>query len=76
MTEIYAILDTEKGDFISFNSKRAWIRVGAAKNAFGLHMPRLVDERGYPIYQRFDEQTRYKIVELTEYYFMYKQLEK
>ncbi len=63
--KIYAILDTSTNEFVSFNSKCAWSKAGNAKNAFGCHMPR---DRNYE-QQRFDEQERHKLIELTEYFY-------
>lgn len=73
MTFIYAILDTETDQFVKMTSgKVAWLTTGAAKNAFLLHMVSYDKKWKKP---KFEEQTRYEIVELTEYYHMYKGLE-
>ncbi len=71
MTKIYAILDTETELFVTYNSKCAWSKAGNAKNAFSQHQPYDKDWKRL----KFEEQTRYKIVELTEYYWMYKGLQ-
>lgn len=71
---IYAILDTQTNQFVSYNSKCAWSKAGNAKNAFAMHSGSRYAPHGARPY--FDEQDRYVIVELSEYYFMYKQLEK
>jgi hypothetical protein len=68
MTSIYGILDTETNEFVSYNSKCAWSKVGNAKNAFNLHTG--ATHSWYnPPRPKFDEQTRYVIVDLTEAYF-------
>jgi hypothetical protein len=69
MTAIYAILDTQTNQFISYGAKIAWNAARNAKNAYNYH-------RDYGDPQRFDEQTRYKLVELTEAYFRLEGLDK
>lgn len=76
MNKIFAIYDTQENTFLSFRSKVAWATIAAAKNAFGLHMPRLYNEAVGYCQQRFDDQTRYEIVELSEVFYRMKQLEK
>jgi len=65
-TKIFAIRNKESGEFVSYNSKCAWAKGGNAKNAFALHhsWPRTL----------WDEQDTHELVELTEYYHMYKDL--
>ncbi len=73
MTKIFAILDTETNQFVKMPSgKVAWESTGAAKSAFLLHMVSYDKNWKKP---KFEEQSRYKIVELTEYYWMYKELQ-
>jgi len=71
MNKIFAILDSETNTFISYNSKCAWSKAGNAKNAFSQHAPY---DKGWNRL-KFDEQTRFVIVELTEPYFRLKGLE-
>jgi hypothetical protein len=66
---IFAIRNKHSGVFLQFKHKAAWTSVGAAKNAFGLHMPRLYNEsKGY-YQQRFDDQDEYEIVDLVEAFY-------
>jgi hypothetical protein len=69
MTAIYGILDTQTNQFISYGAKIAWSASRNAKNAYNYH-------RDYRDPKRFDEQTRYKLVELTEAYFRLEGLDK
>jgi hypothetical protein len=69
MTSIYGILDTETNQFVSYGAKIAWNALRNAKNAYNYH-------RNYGDNKRFDEQTRYVIVDLTEAYFRLEGLEK
>jgi hypothetical protein len=64
MTKIFGILDTTTNEFVSYNSKCAWTKVGNAKNAWANA------HNGYGReFTRFDEQERCKIVDLTEAYY-------
>jgi len=69
MTSIYGILDTETGQFISYGAKIAWNHTRNAKNAYNYH-------RNYNDTKKFDEQTRYEIVNLTEAYFRLEDLKR
>lgn len=72
MTQIFAILDTETDEFVRMQSgKVAWESTGAAKNAFKLHKMEYDSNWKKP---KFEDQTQYVIVNLSEYYFMYKGL--
>lgn len=73
---IYAIRNKHTGIFLQFKHKAAWTSVGAAKSAFGLHMPRVVDENSNLQQQRFDEQDEYEIVDLVEAFYRLEGLEK
>jgi len=53
---LYAILEKKTGEFVVFKNKIAWTSIGAAKNAFGLH---LTESWRNPV--RFDEQDEYEI---------------
>lgn len=67
MTRIYAIRNKETGEFVSYNSKCAWSKIGNAKNAFNLHTGAM---RYYnPPKPKFDEQDVFEIVDLTEAYY-------
>jgi hypothetical protein len=67
MTSIYGILDTEINQFVTVASgKVAWPTARAAKSAYTCHMGPSWCHKERP---RFDEQTRYVIVDLTEAYF-------
>ena len=72
MTKIYVILDTETDQFMSFGSKCAWLKEGFAKAAFQCHYVKYDKNWKKP---KFEEQSRFVVVDLSEYYFMYKQLE-
>lgn len=74
MTKVFAILDTEENKFTSFNSRCAWSKMGTAKNAFTHNNQYWDGDKGF-VRIKYDEQTRYKVVELTEYFYMYKDLE-
>lgn len=65
MTNIFAIVDTENGNFIKFGTKCAWVSVGAAKSALMLHRSQL----GLHKLESFTEQSRYEVVDLTETYY-------
>ncbi len=70
MTKIIAILDTETNEFISYNSKCAWTKPGNAKKAWANA------NNGYGReFVRFDEQSRYKLIDLTETYYRLEGLE-
>ncbi len=71
MTKIIAILDTETNGFISYNSKCAWTKPGNAKNAWANA------NNGYGReFVSFNEQTRHKLVDLTETYYRLEGLNK
>ena len=71
MTKIYGILDTELNEFLSYNSKCGWTKVGNAKNAW------TNANNGYGReHVSFNEQTRYVVVDLTEAYFRLEDLKK
>lgn len=70
MSKIYAIRNKESGEFVSYNSKCAWSKAGNAKNAFTMHQPYSYSTSKV----KFDDQGEFEIIELTEYYFMYKDL--
>jgi hypothetical protein len=69
MTNIYGILDTETNEFVSYNSKCAWSKVGNAKNAFALHSDIYDKFAEQFVKVKFDDQSRFVIVDLTEAYF-------
>lgn len=74
MTAIYGILDTETNQFVCFeNKKLAWAKPAYAKAAWNLHSGAL--DYFNPSH-KFNEQTRYKVVELTEAYYRLEGLEK
>lgn len=73
---IYAIRNKHSGVFLQFKHKAAWTSVGAAKSAFGLHMPRVKDKNGYSVQQRFDNQDEYELVDLMEAFYRLEGLEK
>lgn len=54
MASVFIIIDKETKEQLKFKSKCSWDSTRAAKNAFNLH-------KG----ERFDEQSVYKIIELT-----------
>ena len=71
MTKIYSILDTETNQFCVFNSRNSWSALNALQSSFHAGQKyRLPEEK-----VKWKEQTRWIAVELSEYYFMYKQLE-
>lgn len=73
---IYAIRNKHTGVFLQFKNKAAWTSACAAKNAFGLHMPRLSNEtKGYS-QRRFDDQSEYELVDLVEAFYRLEGLEK
>jgi hypothetical protein len=76
VTKIFGILDTETNEFVSYNSKCAWSKIGNAKNAFALHGNVYDKFAGCFVKPYFDDQTRYVIVDLTETYYRLEGLEK
>lgn len=74
---IFAIRNKHSGVFLQFKHKAAWCSVGAAKSAFGLHMPRQQNQlNGDWQQQRFDDQDEYEIVDLVEAFYRLEGLEK
>jgi hypothetical protein len=61
---IWAIRNIASGEYIKFGSKCAWATCGAAKAAFGLHMPRAHNQVDGFYQQRFDEQSEFEVVDL------------
>ena len=58
---LFAVYDTQTGQFVKFGSKIAWVSTGAAKNAFNLHNGKCGyngDGKG------FNEQNRYIVVQV------------
>ena len=72
---IYAIRNKHSGVFLQFKHKAGWCSVGAAKNAFGMHMPRSYNESVGYHQQRFDDQDEYEIVDMVEVFYRMKDLE-
>lgn len=71
MTKIFAIRNKDTGEFLCYNSKCAWTKVGNAKNAWANA------NNGYGRdFVRFDDQSDYEIVDLTEAYYRLEGLEK
>lgn len=75
MTKIYGIRNKKSGEFIQFNSKCAWSKIGNAKNAFNLHTG-ATHSYYNPPRPKFDEQDEFEIVDLTEAYYRLEGLEK
>lgn len=73
MSKVFAIYNTAEQTFLTFRSKVAWATVGAAKAAYYLHYGCKGKVVGTDHY--FDDQTKYKIVELTEEFYRLKDLE-
>lgn len=73
MSKIYAIYNIEENTFLTFGSKVAWATIGAAKAAYYLHWGCKGKIIGTDHY--FDDQTKYQIVELTEEFYRFKDLE-
>lgn len=70
MTKIYGIRNKATGEFVSYNSKCAWSKIGNAKNAFNLHSDRVYDSFAeFYVRRKFDEQDEYEIVDLTECFY-------
>lgn len=63
---VFLIFDTEDGILWSHGPKAAWISTGAAKNAWNLCSKSYYDDKGDRIKPKFDDQTRYVIVEIHE----------
>lgn len=55
---LYAIRNKNTLEWVVFGSKVAWVSIGAAKNAFQLHMSHWSDT------VNFDEQEDYKLVQV------------
>jgi hypothetical protein len=70
MTKIYAIRNKD-GEFQSFNGKVAWLNRAGAKSSWNAVTNRY--KRGGGII-KWDDQTLYEIVELTEIVHMYEDL--
>jgi len=70
-TKIIAIRCKATGEFIVYNSKCAWTKVGNAKNAWA-------NANRYGAYKdvRFDDQDEYELVNLTETYYRLEELDK
>lgn len=71
-TKIFAILDTETNEFRVFNSRNSWSALNALQSSFHAGQKYWSVDRKV----KWKEQTRYIAVELSDYYFMYKSLEK
>ena len=71
MTKIYSILDTETNQFCVFNNRNSWSALNALQSSF--HAGQKYSRA--PVI-KWKEQKRWIAVELSEYYFMYKSLEK
>lgn len=70
-TKIYAIRCKETGEFQVYNNRCAWTKAGNAKNAW------VNANNGFgKDFIGFDEQEDYEILELTEYVWMYEDLQK
>ncbi len=75
MSKVFAIYDTQENEFVTFNSRCAWSKMGTAKNAFTQNSHVWIADVGF-VKTKYDEQTRYEIVELSEVFYQMKQLEK
>ena len=71
-TKIYAILDTSTNEFCSFNGRNSWSATNAMQSSF--HASQKYQKLADKV--KWKEQTQYIAVELTEYYFNMKGLEK
>ncbi len=65
--KVYAIRNIATGEFERVNNKTCWMSVAAAKSSFSADY---WANKGV----KFSEQNKYQIIELTEYYNMYKDL--
>ena len=72
MTKIYGIRNKITNEFISYNSKCAWTKVGNAKNAWA--NANWDYRTGKSV--KFDDQVNYEIVDLTEAYYRLEGLKK
>lgn len=68
--EVWVIRHKESGEFVRFNGHVSWSGKGFAKLSYGASAVPYQERKG-----AWDRQDEYELVELTEYYNMYKRLE-
>lgn len=63
-TKVYVIREVATGKLIKFKAKAGWASVGAAKNAFNLHMKSYFGRDWHEGEGLFDSQTEFVIEEV------------
>ncbi|AFC21187.1 hypothetical protein [Enterobacter phage EC152] len=69
LDSVFVIYDTQEGKLWNSNgTKIGWVTTGAAKNAWNLCSKTVYDPNNgdRPVKVKFDEQTRYVIVQISE----------
>lgn len=65
--EIYVIREISTGRLLKFGNKTSWINIGAAKNAFNLHMTIYFNRNWSEMKGLYDTQDLYKIERISSY---------